>query len=674
MLNHMLQTSAQVRPDKAALVYGDTRISYAELDRTVGHVSGGLRHLGVAATDGVALVLPNCPEFIISLFACARLGAIMLPLNPQYTKDEMKRFLVDAQVKLIITDTPRAVLCQQLMDEIDFPLRLIVVGEPVEGSEPFQRLVNHPTPVATTETLRSEVLYLYTSGSTDEYKRMCCTQENLYYEAHNFVETVGLTSDDNILCAIPLYHSYGLGNCLLDAAYTGATLVLLEPDMENGVAVETPFVGRTARALELMQQEDIRFFPAVPYQLATLTELPDVTAADFAGLKWVISSGDVLPETTYRRFLERFGIAVRSLYGSTEAGSICMNTDPVETVQFGALGLPLANVDIQIRDDHGRECAPNDSGNIWVKSPVIPPGGYDNRPQQNLEVFQNGYYHTGDVGKKDDRGHLWITGRKQTFVDVGGYKVDIGEVEEVLLGHPQIREAAALGVEMPQVGEVIKAVLVPDTFCSEADILAYCREYMAAFKIPRLIEFRQALPRSPIGKVLKKELHDAAPLTSGVDGENDAAAAELQASRLYETLAGMTQAQQIDTLAAQLQTQVAETLQVETTAIPRSESFRNLGFDSIRAAELHSRVVHLTGLPLSITMLWNYPTIEALTASLWERLQAHLNVSPEGVPRSTTQPELPAAQPQPTSSLDAMLDELDTLSEGEIDDFFQRRS
>src|SRR5262249_2649628 len=160
--------------------------------------------------DCVAVALPNCPEFVAGLFACARLRAVMLPLNPQYTREELQRIVADARPKAVITNTPKAGLSAGTS----------ATATGVEG------LLTHPAEPMPAGEFHGPAVYLYTSGSTDAWKRLCCTQENLYYEAHNFVEAVGLTADDNILCTIPLHHSYGLGNCLLDAVYAGATLVL----------------------------------------------------------------------------------------------------------------------------------------------------------------------------------------------------------------------------------------------------------------------------------------------------------------------------------------------------------------------------------------------------------------------------------------------------------------
>jgi acyl-CoA synthetase (AMP-forming)/AMP-acid ligase II len=296
MLTRMLFKAVEANPARTAIVQGGRRVRYDELHALTGRCAAGLRRLGIGAGDCVAVVLPNCPEFVASLFACATLRAVMLPLNPQFTTEELLRFVADARAKVLVADSTKAGLFAGASALVaDFESLLSLPAEPMP-SAPFS----------------GPVLYLYTSGSTDTRKRLCCTQENLFYEALNFIETVGLTAADNILCTIPLYHSYGIGNCLLDAVYAGSTLVLLESE-------EAPFAAHCRRVLELIRAEAIRFYPGVPYQFQMLSALPDHPPPDLAGLNLCVSSGDVLPRRTYERFLERFGLPIRSLYGSTIA-------------------------------------------------------------------------------------------------------------------------------------------------------------------------------------------------------------------------------------------------------------------------------------------------------------------------------------------------------------------
>lgn len=577
MLTRVLQKAVLANPAKTAIVYRERRLSYLELEQAAARYAGLLKAAGVGQGDTVAVVLPNCPEFVISLFAIARVRAVMLPLNPDYTQEELQRFLADRPARVLITDAAHELVCRAASGDAC----VFVIEDEVHGVEE----------VAAEKPFSGDALYLYTSGSTDSYKRVCCTQENLYFEAHNFVASTGITADDTILCTIPLYHSYGLGNCLLDAAYTGATLVL-EPNSR------APFAARHETALELLRTEHVRVYPGVPYQFEILAASTADVGAAFRDVKWCVSSGDVLPKRTFDRFRARTGHPIRSLYGSTEAGSIAMDVGDASGVRFGSLGLPLENVVVEVRGD---------AGQIWVKSPVIPPRGYDNRPEINAAVFRDGFYNTGDVGRFDERGHLVMTGRKQSFFDVSGHKVDVAEVEEVLLAHTMVREAAAVGIEVPNLGGMIKAVVVAHEICREADILDHCRRQLAAYKIPRFVEFREALPRSPLGKLLRTELSEPTSWLNDVPSARE--------------IPNVPREQQIDWLAQRIGEQVATILRREPASIPRGIPFQQIGFDSLRAVELQERLSRMSGVALSITTLWNYTSIDAYAAFLLDAMQ-----------------------------------------------------
>jgi long-chain acyl-CoA synthetase len=585
MLSAMLRKAVAANPHKTALVQGHRRIPYGELQARAAQCASGLRRLGVRAGDCVAVVLPNCAEFVIGLFACAQLHAVMAPLNPQSSRRELARFLADARARVAIAD----------------PLRTdLLSGANITVIELDALLGPSEEPAPEGEYLGPSV-YLYTSGSTDAWKRLCCTQQNLYYEAHNFVETVGLTGDDNILCTIPLHHSYGLGNCLLDAVYAGVTLVLLETE-------DVPFVARCRRVLELIREEAIRFYPGVPYQFQILAALPDSSPGDLAGLKLCVSSGDVLPRQTYDQFRGRFGVSIRSLYGSTEAGSIAINTDPDGQMEAGSLGPPLRNVTIEIRDAQGKVLPAGVDGEIWVKSPTIPPTGYDNRRDLTHETFRAGFYKTGDMGRWNYRGHLILAGRKQSFLNIAGNKVDMSEVEEVLQSCPGVREAAVLGVEVPRLGTLMKAALVTDGPCRPAEIREFCRQRLAFYKVPRLIEAYPSLPRSVLGKVLKSELAGVESYLEGIRNE--------EATRIVGRLSTLSAGKRRSQVASLIQAQVAAVLGRPVATVPRKVGFVELGMDSFGAIELHVRLEYLFDQELPQTFTFDYPTVDAVTESL----------------------------------------------------------
>lgn len=605
MLTQLLARAVLKHPDKPAVVQGSRRTTYAELEADVARCAAGFAQLGVEQGHGVALALANGPEFIVSLLAAARLRAIVLPLNPQFRREEMQRLLRDATPKVLVCDASSAAACRLAVQDLRPAVHLVGVGA-VDALPAFGDCGGGLPPIAPDrEPWEGPVLWLYTSGTTDSYKRVCCTQRNLHAEALNFVETLRLGPEDTILCTIPLYHSYGMGNALLDALYLGATLVMPEAAGEHG---EPPFPSRAAEVLALVAREQVHFWPGVPHQFRVLAAWPQRAAGALDGLRLCVSSGDVLPRSTFEGFRARWGVPVRSLYGSTEAGSIAIDGRADAQVEFGTLGRPLRNVEIEIRDPAGARVPADETGAIWVRSPVIPPTLYDNRPEVNARVFRDGFYDTGDVGRMDPNGFLSMTGRQQAFVNLGGYKVDVGEVEEVLQSCPGVSEAAALGVEVPGMGTVLKAVVVASEACSDTQVRRHCQERLAFFKVPRLIERRVALPRSPVGKVLKSELADvSAYLARFAQGPS------AQFARQWRTVLPARRQRLLEDLVA---LQLADVLNRPAEDIPRNTGFVDLGLDSFGAIELRARLEYLLARKLPETLAFDHPTVRAIAAHL----------------------------------------------------------
>lgn len=499
MLERMLIETVKENPDKTAFVYESLNIKYKEFYAKVVGLSKGLSSIGINQCDCIALILPNCPEFIISFYAAAKLNAIVLPLNPLFKEDEIKYYINDSNASAIITDSKRADSCRNIISQLGRKIELIVVNGEHSSSIYFHDLIREETDgYEKAVPYEGDVLYQYSSGSTGRPKRVCRTQKNLFYEATNFTATAKITALDNILVIVPLFHAHGLGNCLLAATCTGSTLIFLEE-------VEVPFIFRYPRVLELIQKEKVTILPAVPYIFRVLAETPFKTQADLSTLRLCFSAGNFLPKDTFDKFNQRFGIPIRQLYGCTEAGSISINLDSDPEIGYDSVGLPLQNVEIKIIDEQGSEVRSGLTGEMVIKSQALT-SGYYNMSELNQEAFKDGYFFTGDLGKKDDKGRLYITGRKKIFIDTGGHKVDPLEIEDILITHPKVEEVVVVGTKDAYGGEIIKAVIVLKDKCKEQDILSYCKDRLAGFKIPKLIEFREEIPKSPLGKILRKNL------------------------------------------------------------------------------------------------------------------------------------------------------------------------
>ena len=504
MLYELLLQSARANPDKAAIVQGNARIGYGRLLGSVDGFAAELAGAGVGTSDCVSVVLGNGPMFVVALFAAARRRAIVLPLSPQLADEALGQYFADTRPRLIVTSPAHADRCRTLVRAHGLDARVRVAAE-TELPEAGERAS------APSGSYRGRALYLYTSGSEGYKKRVCRTQENLYYESRNFVRSAALGPDDTVTCLVPLYHSYGLGNGLLAAVGAGATLVLVPAraqEVPGGDPVELPFAARGEEILALIDREGTRVLAGVAHQYDALAALPRARDAvpALSSLRWCLSSGNRLPLDVYQRFLDRFGVRIRQLYGSTETGSVAANLVTGSGFRPDVVGACLDNVKAVIVDENDRPLPVGEVGAVLVASPVLAPDGYDGDPEATRAAFSNGYYRTGDLGCLDADGVLRIVGRKQTFIETGGYKVDPRKVEAVLLDHPEVREAVVLGVHAADLGHVVKAVVVAGHGCEQESLAAYCRGRLAAYEVPQIIELRDELPRSPLGKIVKEEL------------------------------------------------------------------------------------------------------------------------------------------------------------------------
>ena len=510
MLEQNLAEIAQKYPEKIAIVDDYRRIAYQELSDLVGGFSNGLGSLGICSSDCIAVVLPNCTEFVVSFYAAAQLNAVFLPLNHLFKEEELGYYINDSNAKVIITDITRAELCQEIIAKAERKIELITIDITTPTSTYFYDLVLLEEPenaIADKIVLNSEnFLYQYSSGSTGRPKRVCRTQHNLYHEVNNFTQTAKITTADNILCLVPMYHAHGLGNCLLAAMHNGATLIILEQFRQEGKPMEVPFVFRSLRVLELIEQEQITILPAVPYIFNTLAQTPSETQADLTSLRLCFSAGNFLSKDIFERFKTRFDIAIKQLYGCTEAGSVAIDLEDSDK-PYGSVGHPMQNVEIKIIGDRETQLSAGEIGEIVIKSETLT-SGYYNLPELNRQAFKDGAYFTGDLGKIDESGCLYITGRKKILIDTGGRKVDPIEVEDILVTHPSIKEAVVVGAKGFFAGEIVKAVIVSDGLkkCDTKEISAYCQARLAEFKVPKIIEFREEIPKSPLGKILRKTL------------------------------------------------------------------------------------------------------------------------------------------------------------------------
>ena len=422
---------ARRRGKHDALVFGTGRMTYDELWERVGRLAHALDARGIGQGDPVALLLPNTPDFVIGFLAVAQLRAVAVPLNPQFKKAELAFCLGDCGVRAVLTDPQGERLCRALLP------RVSPWGDAAEVVSSFDAAIAGHTPlVAGDRAGDEEVVVQYSSGSTGRPKRVPRTHRQLRAEVDAYVAATGMGATDTVFCAIPLFHTYGLGCCLLAALRCGATLVLLD--------APHPFALTRDRALAVLEQEQVTVMPAVPLVFRLLAEAG--AAADLSAMRLCLSAGNALPRSTFDAFDRRYGIPIRQLYGLTETGAVSVNLDDGPAATAASVGRPLPGVEVAILDAGGNVLARDRIGEIGIRSPGTT-RGYAGVPEAlNREAFRDGWFRTGDRGRFDDEGRLFITGRSKLLIDVKGDKVDPIEVEDVLAVHPKVREVVVVGV------------------------------------------------------------------------------------------------------------------------------------------------------------------------------------------------------------------------------------
>lgn len=437
----------------------------------------------------VGLHAPNSAAFVAAFFGIARLGGVVAPLNVRYRSQELLYYLNDTRAAALIVTPEDAERAIEALAELDRAPALLEVA-PDLSCRLLRAGQIEPTRAPTDDS--PPLLHQYTSGSTGAPKRVVRTHAHLLLELESLARVFGLDGGDRFLGAAPFSHVNGLVRTMMTSMFVGGTLY---PVREF----------RRREVLDLIARERITYFGSVPYMFVLLADTSTRGAVDLSSLRNTFSaSAPLLPEDN-RRFHARYGIWIPQLYGSTETGTISVNRSDKTEELLESVGTPLPGVRIEILDDARRPLPPGTEGEVVIASPTAI-RAYEGNPAANEASFQGGFYLSGDLGRLDSAGNLTLTGRKKFLINRGGFKVNPLEVERAIQSHPKVREVGVVGAPGTHGDDIVRCVIVAAEPCTAEEILRHCAPLIADFKIPSRIEFRDALPKSETGKILRHKL------------------------------------------------------------------------------------------------------------------------------------------------------------------------
>ncbi len=526
-LDQFVTNAANKYPDATAVIFFNRKLTYRELDDLVNRFAAGLQQLGVKKGDRVAIHLPNCPQYPIAYYGVLRAGGIVVPCNPLYVARELQHQIADAGAEVIVTLSAfyntvnsireaaglKHVIVARIKDYFPPLLRVLftLLKEKKEGhfvditghahTYWFLDFVNNapakPKPVEVTP--EDTGVLMYTGGTTGIPKGAQLTHRNL---VANALQTKAWMTDireggEVVLTALPLFHSYGMTTCM-NLATVCASAMLLIPNPRDIKGL-----------LENINKHQPSLFPGVPTMYVAINNYPEVHKYNVRSIKACISGAAPLPVEVQTKFQELTGAKLVEGYGLSEATPVTHANPIYGKNKIGTIGLPFPDTDAKIVDlDTGeQELPPGEIGELVIRGPQVMKG-YWNMPTETANVLRNGWLYTGDIARMDEEGYFSIVDRKKDMIIAGGYNIYPREIEEVLYQHPKVKECVAAGVPDEYRGETVKVyiVLKEGETATEEEIIEYCRQNLAKYKVPRLVEFRKELPKTMVGKILRRAL------------------------------------------------------------------------------------------------------------------------------------------------------------------------
>jgi long-chain acyl-CoA synthetase len=515
LLHELIERQAKSQPKAAALYFKRQSISYAQLQERIEKWAAVLRSRGVKTGDAFGLVLRNSPEFVITFFALMRLGARAVPVNFLLKADEIGYIFADSGVVGVLTQPAFLEVVLEARQKLSHLRDVMVTGDgrgaKGEGGGAdekrnvlyFEELMSTASPLSILPsplTPQDVAMIIYTSGTTGKPKGAMLTHRNFIANAEQCVAMVKLSANDTFVCLLPMFHSFAWTVCVILPLYLGCSILVIESLQPFGEVIRQ-IVRRRAS-----------IFVGVPPIFAALLRVPF-----WWPMRWInpvrvcISGAAALPPAVHKKFESKFGIPLMEGYGLTEASPV-VTLNPQQKRVAGSIGKALPGIDLQIVGESGKDLPPGAVGEICVKGENVMPGYYHQEAATRDAFLDEArvWLRTGDVGMRDRDGYVYISDRKKDMIIVKGLNVYPKEVEDALLSHPAVQEAAVIGIQDETGDEVIRAyvTLKEGRNVEKQDLLKLCRSRLAPYKCPRDLEIRKELPKNTLGKILKRTLRE----------------------------------------------------------------------------------------------------------------------------------------------------------------------
>ncbi len=498
----LLENTVRKYPDKVGFIEGTSRFTFKEFDTIVNRIAAGLERHGVQRGDHVAVLLGIQLEFPLSFFALMKLGAIVVPLNTRFKGEELAYEINDSESKLLIVDEEYWPFIDSVRGQLRTIRKIFFNGPyPPRGTLSFSSLKENKENVFSRAVLSEsdDTAIMYTSGTTGKPKGAILQQRGFVLTAMLVSDFIRFEPEDKMICCIPLFHITGLSCLMLPPIFSGVACVYLR-------------TFKTKDFLEIIANEKVTQYMGVINVIWLMVNHPDFNQYDFSSFRTALFGGSPATEEMVRGIfnkLPHIGISVG--YGLTECFAICTSTPYEDAIRkIKAVGQCLPTMDAKIIDDEGNEVPTGITGEIALKGAKVFRGYWKN-PEATRATIVNGWVHTGDIGKIDEEGFVYVLDRKKDMINRGGEKIYSLEVENVICDNPKVLEVAVVGVPDTVMGEVVKAciALKPGERASKEEIKKFCAERLADYKVPKFVEFMDVLPRNPAGKVSKPELRYA---------------------------------------------------------------------------------------------------------------------------------------------------------------------